>query len=113
MYEDHPNPESSNLYLVLKQTAPTWSCLCKLRVIVEVSEALPDTSSSSDRRFGFLRGRVEAWRTEVERSVPLGERLPRVDLDQGQASKVGGVLEQAVNGLNADLWAELKELLSP
>ena len=103
-----------------KQTAPTWSCLCKLRVIVEVSDALPDASSTIDRRFGFLRGRMEAWRAdEKERgSVPLGERLPRrerlprleLNLVPGQPSKAAGVLEEVLGGLNADLWAELKEL---
>lgn len=103
---------------LITQSAPTWSCLCKLRVIVEVSDALPGPSATIARRFGFLRGRMEAWRVdEKERgSVPLGERLPRVELLNlvpGQPSKAAGVLEEVLGGRNTDVWAELKEFLSP
>ena len=99
-----PTPTPSQSPPPKKQTAPYWSSLCKLRVIVDASES-PSTITT-DRRFGFLCRRVET-----------GGPLPGVEIAPPTANKVGGkvagVLEQALHGLNSDLWKELQGLLAP
>lgn len=107
----HPSPTNNplsepQLITIPKQTAPYWSSLCKLRAIVDALPAgSPRSASSIDRRFG---------RVEEGGSVPLAERLPRVEVVLGLSpSKVAGVLQEVLHELNADLWEELQGLLAP